>query len=356
MRDAAHKPFTVDRVLVVSDTIEQLKTNERLVALVKARVSRPMSLTVWLRAEPRPDGARNRIIQLLQEVASPATAGLLDVRVADRAEPVEGLLQTHEALLVSGSPSDKALIIAAWQHGLWVVNSLEEAERLATFEEYDFHTGHGTGGTPRWYSIIEGSPVIVTNPQLISLAFGARINPRAVIINESEIKIGRGSLMGADAELNLYYAKLIVGQFSHTSSYFTAVGSRHTLQYPATFSVSRGPYAFLGETADKVADIVIGNDVWIGVKVVVLPGIHIADGCVVGAGSIVTKSLTEPYGIYAGNPAKLIRFRFPSHVIKWLCGIQWWNWPTLKLWEARSFFKTDISGKSEEELWRLIGA
>jgi acetyltransferase-like isoleucine patch superfamily enzyme len=355
MRDAAHKRFTVDRVLVVSDTIEQLKTNERLAALVKGRVGRPMSLTVWLQAEHEPEAARNRIIQFLQDVASPATTGLLDVRVAGRAEPVEGLLQTHEALLTSGSPADKGLIIAAWQHGLCVVNSVEQAERLATFEDYYFEV-EGGAGTRRWYSIMEGTPVIVTNPQSISLDYGARINPRAVIINESEIKIGRGSLMGADAELNLYYAKLIVGQFSHTSSYFTAVGSRHTLHYPATFSVSRGPYAFIGETADKVADIEIGNDVWIGVKVVVLPGIHIADGCVVGAGSIVTKSLTEPYGIYAGNPAKLIRFRFPSHVIKWLCGIQWWNWPTLKLWEARSFFKTDISGKSEEELWRLIGA
>jgi acetyltransferase-like isoleucine patch superfamily enzyme len=355
MRDAAHKPFTVDRVLVVSDTIEQLKTNERLAALVKARVARPMSLTVWLQAEPQPDGARNRIIQLFEAVAPAKVIDQLDIRVADRTEPIEPLLQTHEALLASGSPADKGLIIAAWQQGLCVVNSVEQAERLATFEDYYFEV-EGGAGTRRWYSIMEGAPVIVTNPQSISLDYGARINPRAVIINESEIKIGRGSLMGADAELNLYYAKLIVGQFSHTSSYFTAVGSRHTLHYPATFSVSRGPYAFIGETADKVADIEIGNDVWIGVKVVVLPGIHIADGCVVGAGSIVTKSLTEPYGIYAGNPAKLIRFRFPSHVIKWLCGIQWWNWPTLKLWEARSFFKTDISGKSEEELWRLIGA
>ena len=133
-----------------------------------------------------------------------------------------------------------------------------------------------------------------------------------------------------------------------------AIGSRHTLAHPSTFAVSRGAYAFLGEPADKVADIVIGNDVWIAARAMLMPGVQVADGCVVGAGSVVTKSLTEPYGIYAGNPARLIRFRFPPHVIKWLCGIQWWNWPTRKLWEARRFFTTDIADKSEEELWRLI--
>lgn len=54
--------------------------------------------------------------------------------------------------------------------------------------------------------------------------------------------------------------------------------------------------------------IYIGNDVWIGHRVILLPGVHIADGCVIGAGSVVTKN-TEPYGVYAGNPAKRIKDR-----------------------------------------------
>jgi len=99
---------------------------------------------------------------------------------------------------------------------------------------------------------------------------------------------------------------------------------------------------------------VIGNDVWIGARVVVLPGVHIADGCVVGAGSVVTSSLGEPYGIYAGNPARLLRHRFPPHVVKWLLGLQWWSWPSRRLWECRKFFTTDIAEKTEDELWRLV--
>src|SRR5262249_7252748 len=150
------------------------------------------------------------------------------------------------------------------------------------------------------------------------------------------------SLVGADAELNLYTARLSLGAFCHTSSYFTVVGSRHTLHRPSTFAVSRGPYAFLGEPADLVGDVVIGNDVWFGTRMILLPGVRVADGCVVGAGSVVTRSLDEPYGIYAGNPARLLRHRFPAPIVERLLRLAWWNWPTARLWRVRAWFRTDL--------------
>lgn len=52
----------------------------------------------------------------------------------------------------------------------------------------------------------------------------------------------------------------------------------------------------------------IGNDVWIGDKVIILPGVHIGDGCVIGAGSVITKNI-PPYSIAVGNPAKVIKSR-----------------------------------------------
>ena len=54
--------------------------------------------------------------------------------------------------------------------------------------------------------------------------------------------------------------------------------------------------------------IIIEDDVWLGAGVKVLDGVTIAKGCVIGAGSVVTKS-TEPYGIYVGVPAKFIKRR-----------------------------------------------
>jgi acetyltransferase-like isoleucine patch superfamily enzyme len=56
------------------------------------------------------------------------------------------------------------------------------------------------------------------------------------------------------------------------------------------------------------ADVEIGNDVWLGAHVVVLPGVKIGEGSVVGAGSIITKDI-PPYSVAVGSPAKVIKKR-----------------------------------------------
>lgn len=62
------------------------------------------------------------------------------------------------------------------------------------------------------------------------------------------------------------------------------------------------------EQGESCLGICIGNDVWLGARVIVLDGVNIADGCVIGAGAVVTQS-TEPYGVYVGNPARKIKQR-----------------------------------------------
>ena len=54
--------------------------------------------------------------------------------------------------------------------------------------------------------------------------------------------------------------------------------------------------------------VVIGNDVWIGGHVILLPGVHIGDGAVIGAGAVVAKSI-PPYAVAVGNPARVIKYR-----------------------------------------------
>lgn len=57
----------------------------------------------------------------------------------------------------------------------------------------------------------------------------------------------------------------------------------------------------------KTRPIIIGDDVWIGTSVVILPGVQIGNNCVIGAGSVVTKSFCEDGIVIAGNPAKKIK-------------------------------------------------
>ena len=58
----------------------------------------------------------------------------------------------------------------------------------------------------------------------------------------------------------------------------------------------------------QVRPVIIGNDVWIGTRVIILPGVTIGDQAVIGAGAVVTKDV-PPRAIVGGNPARLIRYR-----------------------------------------------
>jgi len=57
-----------------------------------------------------------------------------------------------------------------------------------------------------------------------------------------------------------------------------------------------------------VRPVVIGNDVWIGGRVIILPGVRIGEGAIIGAGSVVSKDV-PPYAIVGGVPAKVIKYR-----------------------------------------------
>ena len=54
--------------------------------------------------------------------------------------------------------------------------------------------------------------------------------------------------------------------------------------------------------------ITVGNDVWIGRRVIIMPGVNIGDGCVIGAGAVVTKDIPA-YSVVGGVPAKIIKSR-----------------------------------------------
>jgi virginiamycin A acetyltransferase len=60
--------------------------------------------------------------------------------------------------------------------------------------------------------------------------------------------------------------------------------------------------------------------------VTVLPGVHIGNGAIIGANSVVGKNI-EPYCIAVGNPVRIVRKRFDDEMINLLQKLQWWNLP-----------------------------
>ena len=71
---------------------------------------------------------------------------------------------------------------------------------------------------------------------------------------------------------------------------------------------------------------VIGNDVWISDDVTIHSGVTLGDGCVVAGQSVVTRSV-PPYAVVAGNPARVVKYRFDPETIAALLEVKWWNLP-----------------------------
>ncbi|YCA11641.1 CatB-related O-acetyltransferase [Bacillus sp. AK128] len=80
----------------------------------------------------------------------------------------------------------------------------------------------------------------------------------------------------------------------------------------------------------KNGDIIIGNDVWIGTNVVILPSVKIGNGAIIAAGAVVTKDVPD-YAIVGGIPARVIKYRFTQEEISKLNSIKWWNWSIVKI-------------------------
>ncbi|MCF7513923.1 CatB-related O-acetyltransferase [Pseudoalteromonas sp. L23] len=83
--------------------------------------------------------------------------------------------------------------------------------------------------------------------------------------------------------------------------------------------------------------VTLGSDVWVGAYSIVLPGVKVGHGAIIGANSVVTKDVPD-YAIVAGNPAKIIKFRFDEEVIVRLLELCWWDMkPEEALNEYRKF-------------------
>ena len=124
--------------------------------------------------------------------------------------------------------------------------------------------------------------------------------------------------------------KLIIGKFCQIGHNieFIMNGANHQMNSATTYPF----YIFKGweqeppkkEDLPYKGDTVVGNDVWFGQNVTVLPGVHIGNGCIIGANSVIGLDI-PPYSVVVGNPARIIRKRFDDEMIELLEQLQWWN-------------------------------
>lgn len=131
--------------------------------------------------------------------------------------------------------------------------------------------------------------------------------------------------------------KLIIGKFCAIAKgvEFIMNGANHAMDGVSTypFNIMGGGWEAYTPTMEELplkGDTVIGNDVWIGQNVTFLPGVHVGDGAIIGANSVVAKDVPA-YAVAVGNPCRVVKMRFDPETVEYLLGLKWWDWPAEKI-------------------------
>jgi|WetSurMetagenome_2_1015567.scaffolds.fasta_scaffold74387_2 maltose O-acetyltransferase len=122
------------------------------------------------------------------------------------------------------------------------------------------------------------------------------VEPKVIFYNMSESEIGDNSGIGMCS----YIGTVRIGRNVMIGEELAVISTNHE------FSDVETPMREQGFTGDR--PVTIEDNVWIGTRVILLPGVRIGTGSIVGAGSVVTKDI-PPYSVVVGNPACVVRSR-----------------------------------------------
>jgi acetyltransferase-like isoleucine patch superfamily enzyme len=173
-----------------------------------------------------------------------------------------------------------------------------------------------------------------------------RLNPGARIIQSrvlGPVFLNRLSQVGPDTVVGKYFgmnencfiARAIIGAFCAIGARTAINPFNHPVNWLSINEFQYHPRSFewvpeynaierLERTPDMFEQVTIGNDVWTGHNVNILPGVSVGDGAVIGAGAVVTKDV-PPFAIVAGVPAAIRRMRFSDALIERLLRLRWWD-------------------------------
>ncbi|MDX3925479.1 MAG: CatB-related O-acetyltransferase [Shinella sp.] len=108
----------------------------------------------------------------------------------------------------------------------------------------------------------------------------------------------------------------------------------HDLTPVSSFPLGRRLFGSPKSNVVSKGPIIVGNDVWICRRAMIMSGVTIGDGAIIGAGAVVAKDV-PPYAIVVGNPGRVVKYRFTEDEIELLLRLKWWEWPEEKLSEHK---------------------
>lgn len=146
---------------------------------------------------------------------------------------------------------------------------------------------------------------------------------RMIFMERYGIEVGMYSY-GCFDEMRIARGTLIGRYCSFTSSCYVFNGN-HGVSFLTTHPFAYNPACGLvDKEAIQRTRCIISDDVWVGHNAIILPSVtHVGRGAVLAAGSVVTKNVPS-YAVVAGNPAKVIKYRFDPEIIAEIEKTEWW--------------------------------
>lgn len=129
-----------------------------------------------------------------------------------------------------------------------------------------------------------------------------------------KVFVGKGTYGSLDIELyGNSDARVVIGNYCSIARdvRFIADGE-HPIDHVSTYPFRVRCFGESAEATTK-GPIVVEDDVWIGERSMILSGVHVGQGAVIAAGSVVTKNVPA-YAVVGGVPAQLIKYRFSEHI------------------------------------------
>jgi acetyltransferase-like isoleucine patch superfamily enzyme len=148
---------------------------------------------------------------------------------------------------------------------------------------------------------------------LIQIGEGTRIGPNAwfsLVDRHARITIGRNCTLGSMVAISAR-GSVTIGDGTTIADRTILMDHGHDHRAYLERAVEAGERPQFGWEITEAEPVVIGNGVHLGVNVVIQPGVHVGDGAIVGASSVVTRSV-EPYTVVAGVPARPLRDALPD--------------------------------------------
>ena len=149
-----------------------------------------------------------------------------------------------------------------------------------------------------------------SNPYYPHMDKTARVDTSSKVYNPNNLYMEEMTNIDAGAVIMNTRAAFIMKKYSGAAFGLTVITGNH-ISVPGKHhkQITDKDKDEIDFNHEEDQSIIVDEDVWIGANSVLLRGVHLGRGCIVGAGSVVRRSV-PPYAMVAGNPAKIIGFRF----------------------------------------------